>query len=77
VAWAHFDEMSWPLPDERADCLENALRYDEAEDLTREDRLLAASIVAAYKALIDLSERERSSVVREIRQAMQTAADRG
>ncbi len=73
MPYTHFDEMSWPLPD---DNLERALRYDEAEDLTREDRLHAASIVAAYKALVNLPAHARSNVVREIRRAARPVGER-
>ena len=54
MKWAHFDEMTWPLPD--AD-LNHALRYDET--VTKTERLCAASVLDAYAALIEMPERRR------------------
>jgi hypothetical protein len=45
-SFAHFDEMCWPLPNPG---LEWRLRYGKP---TREDILVAASILNAYQSLV-------------------------
>jgi hypothetical protein len=59
-----FDDMNWPLPDTD---LAWRLRYGNP---TREDLLRSASILSAYYALIDHSQKRRNyiaSVIKENR----------
>jgi hypothetical protein len=63
---------TWPTPmygkdDEGG--LEWRLRYANAEQLVK-DRFCAASVVAAYGALIMLPEKRRREVIRDLRAAM-------
>ena len=66
---AHFDGMSWPLPDE----LEYTLRYGTP---SRGDILMAASIVSAYQELIFCTDKKRRTVVRELRKAIKPTPER-
>ncbi len=68
----HFADMTWP----RADTdLGWKLRYAE-DSLTREDRLVLASIVDAYNALVmEKTCAQRNRVVSGLRKAMSAALD--
>lgn len=72
LRWCSFDEMVWPRPDEAMNALEWRLRYDQV--VTAEDRLAAASIVAAYRELIYAPGDKRDAVVRELRAAVRAVA---
>lgn len=69
--YANFDGMVWPLPN---DDLEYRLRYAgyPGKDFifSMEDRLVAASILAAYGQLISISEKQRNFIVKLIREAI-------
>jgi hypothetical protein len=58
----HFDGMAWPNPDDPLE-VEQALRYGEP---TTEQRMVAASMIAAYKQLVEDNSRRRARMVREI-----------
>jgi hypothetical protein len=58
-------EMTWPLPDEGMDELEWRLRY--AGEVPKTDRLVAASILSAYRELVACNRRKRELVVRELK----------
>ena len=66
-AWASFDGMTWPLPSERLGEAEGNLRHGEA---TRADILLAASVIRAYRQMVNDPKRKRDAVVRRLREAM-------
>jgi hypothetical protein len=71
---AHFDGMAWPMPvDDPEHTLEWSLRYSTP---TRTELLRAASIVAAYRELIECTEAKRRSVVRKIRRAVNESVSR-
>ena len=64
----NFDGMCWPVPCERLDALEHCLRYDhEITHFSMEDRLLAASVIAAYKDLIQKTNIRRNAICKELR----------
>jgi hypothetical protein len=60
-----FDGMAWPVPCQRMDEIEYALRYnpESADEL----RLIAASVISAYGALISMPSRQREAIIRELR----------
>lgn len=61
----HFGEMAWPAPDAAMSQLEWNLRYGS---VTENDKLAAASVIAAYSALImRKSQKQRNSICSEIR----------
>jgi hypothetical protein len=69
----HFDGMSWPraiIDDDDGCTLEWRLRYG-ANPPSREDVLMAATYIAAYRALVWKTTRQRDVVVRELRNAEQ------
>lgn len=66
----------WTLPYDHPDGgLEWRLRYSTPEQLVK-DRFLAASVVACYRALIQLPEKRRRSVIRQLRAGIAAAATR-
>lgn len=74
---AAFDDMSWPRAGESCRELEWRLRYhkDELFDLTREDELIAASVLAAYHELVHCPRAKREAVVRRLRQVERLIAE--
>lgn len=64
--YLYFDGMAWPNPDDPYE-IEWRLRYGEP---TKADRLVAASYIAAYRQLIQDSQRVRSDKIRQIRAAL-------
>lgn len=65
--WLNFGEMAWPAPGERMDEIEHALRYGTP---SRKDVLAAASIIAAYRELVNAPRKKRDHVVRKLRSAL-------
>lgn len=66
-SFLYFDGMGWPNP-ERTAQLEYRLRYGPG--LTRGDQLVAASVMAAYRQLIELPRDSRQEVIKGIRAAL-------
>lgn len=62
-----FDGMSWPRCGEELHDLEWQLRHGIGS--LRRERAFAASVVAAYRALIEKPRRERDRIVAQIRSA--------
>lgn len=69
-----FDGMCWPLPNED---VENKLRYVTIDKLQQvplvldnNDLLIAAQIMAAYRAMISKTRDQRQKIVSEIRKEM-------
>ena len=60
------DGGTWPVPDDGLAELEWRLRYGTP---TRSDLLTAASVMAAYRQLIEATEAQRNRVVRALREA--------
>lgn len=60
------NDMTWPSYDQ--DDLEWQLRYGREQDVI-ESRLRLASIVAAYKALIELTQSRRNMICKALRNA--------
>lgn len=60
-----FDGMTWPAPCERLGDIEYALRY--APEVSKNERLVAASVISAYMHLVRMPERTRRLRIREIR----------
>ena len=64
----HFDGMCWPVPCERLHSLEHSFRYQPRGAVySMEDRLLAASVIAAYKDLIQKPNIRRNAICKELR----------
>lgn len=59
-----FDGQTWPVPGERMDEVEWQLRYGEP---TAQARLIAASVLAAYRTLINCSSAKRNQVASKLR----------
>jgi hypothetical protein len=73
------DGTLWALdyPENDEDSLEWVLRYGSPA-MREEQRLIVASIVASYKALINCgSQRRRNEVVREILYTLHAATETG
>jgi hypothetical protein len=69
------DGQTWPLAGESAVDIEGALRH--GGELSRSARLIAASIVAAYRELVmERSGEERGRVVAGLREAERVARER-
>jgi hypothetical protein len=64
-----FDGMSWPIPTERTRDIEHKMRYAR-DKLTDGDLLLAASVLDAYREMVNCSARKRDVAVNGIRAAM-------
>lgn len=60
------DGPCWPCPGEAMNELDWRLRHDN-ERLTRNDQVMAASIISAYRELIALPRVRREVIVRELR----------
>ena len=68
--------MCWPVPGKRLDQLEYALRYgSEVAGFDMKDRLLAASVIAAYQDLVWSTNSKRNEVSRELRKGPGIADD--
>jgi hypothetical protein len=69
--YRHFDGMSWPYPGDELNDLEDLLRYgpDDLSDtsVTREQELLIASVLAAYRDLVWSTISKRNRVIKELR----------
>lgn len=65
-SYLNFDGMTWPNPADPND-VEWALRYGEP---TREQRMVAASFIAAYRQLVADSQRRRNEKARGILRAV-------
>lgn len=59
-----FDGMTWPLAGGAIGDLEWRLRYGVA---SRNDLLVAASVLSAYMALVNRTERDRRLIIRALR----------
>lgn len=61
--YRHFDGMCWPAKGERLTEIQWQLRYGDPVA----NRFVAASIVDAYAALIDMTAKRRNEIIRELR----------
>ena len=66
VPYLHFDGMAWPNPEDPRS-VEWRLRYGRP---SRDDLMVAASFIGAYKQLVADPVRERNAKVAGIRRAM-------
>lgn len=73
-AYRHFDTMCWPVPGERISQLAWTLAHSEP---TKEDLLVAASVLSAYAHLIKLPQKRRNEIVRELRKGPSDGTARG
>lgn len=72
----NFNGMCWPVPGKRLEELEDALRYKpKTAWLDMKDRLLAASVIAAYRDLIWSTNARRNEISRELRKSPEIAND--
>lgn len=69
-AFASFDNMSWPVPGERLQALEHQLRYGEP---SATDLQWAASVISAYRQMVNDPRTKREHVVRTLRKVMSDA----
>ncbi len=60
--FAVFDGMAWPKPGERVSNIQHKMRYADHK-LTRDDLLIAASVLCAYGALVARDTEDRESIV--------------
>lgn len=78
--WARFDDnTTWSLPpdyDDEGPTLEWTQRYGSDEAILKQ-RLVVASVLACYEALILLPSRARNERVKAIREAMKQRAAAG
>jgi len=58
-------DMMWPAPGKRMDDIGWKIRYSER--ITISDRILAASIIDAYKQMIQDPQKKRNFIVSELR----------
>jgi hypothetical protein len=73
-AYRHFEGMTWPVPGERLDELESALRFAERGAVfSISERLVIASFLSAYRELVALPARVRDARVRELRKGPRTS----
>jgi len=72
----HFNGMSWPLPSDRMNDLEDALRY-RPRIFSQRDRLLMASVLAAYRTLIWDTQSRRNAIAKELKSYGWTQGDDG
>lgn len=64
----NFNGMCWPVPCERLEDLEHSLRYKPIDAVfTMQDRLLAASVIAAYEDLIWSPNNRMIDIARHLR----------
>lgn len=65
-----YDLMTWPNPDDPAE-VEWRLRFARmlGLEITSGDRMIAASVMHAYQALIEMPQRERNQRISQIRAA--------
>jgi hypothetical protein len=61
---AHFDFMAWPLPNAKAGEIEWRLRHGQA---TQSDLLFAASVMSAYRQMVNDPVKKRQKVVAVLR----------
>jgi hypothetical protein len=59
----HFDEQCWPCPGEEMDNLSYTMRYGVP---TKEDFLVAASIIDAYGDIVRATQKKRNTVIKEL-----------
>jgi hypothetical protein len=72
----NFKGMCWPVPGKQLEELEDALRYEpKTAWLDMKDRLLAASVIAAYRDLVWSTNAKRNEVSRELRKGPGIADD--
>lgn len=66
--------MTWPNPDDPRE-VEWRLRFATTFglEIRSADRMVAASVMHAYRALIEMSQRDRNQRVSQIRAAMKEA----
>ena len=64
--YARFDGMCWPCPGPALDRLQDSLRYEKAPP-NSSDRMVAASVIAAYKQMIGDTRAKRQRVVTALR----------
>lgn len=63
--FANFDDMCWPQPGEELSAIEWRLRYAQP---SKEDLLMAASVISAYSGLvIRKTQKQRNYVCKKLR----------
>lgn len=62
--YRHFSGMCWPVCGERLSDIHRSLVYGEP---TREELLVCASVLSAYRHLIELPIEKRNAIIRELR----------
>ena len=72
--YAHFDGMTWPRPGEGLAELEWRLRYAQ-DAVTETDKLVCASIVAAYTELVKATQKRRNGICQQLKDEAITALE--
>lgn len=70
----HFDGMAWPVPCKRTAELVRTLVYG---DPTKNDLLLAAAVIEAYRQIFADTAAQRALVVREVRKGPNVTPNTG
>ena len=72
------DETTWPTPmdgDETRESVEWILRHGTPEQVVK-FRMLAASIISAYRHMISLPRTQRDQIIRDLRKATRPSPER-
>lgn len=64
-SYIRFDGMTWPDPSDPEE-ISYQLTWGDAESV----RLIAASYVRAYAALVEMPQRRRATIIRELRKRL-------
>ena len=62
----HFNEMAWPVPDSPCSEIAWRLRYSSTP-ITMSDRYYTASIIDAYRELINCPDEKRKLIIKRLR----------
>lgn len=62
--YKHFNGMCWPIPSEDMGELEWRLRYSS---ITEGEKMVVASVLSAYRELINLPQKKRNEIIKELR----------
>lgn len=62
--YKHFNGMCWPIPSEDMGGLEWRLRYSS---ITEGEKMVVASVLSAYRELINLPQKKRNEIIKELR----------
>ena len=67
MSYREFDNMTWPAPSEALGEIAWRLTWQQGE-ISKTDRIIAASVISAYCQMVSDPETKRRKVIRELRQ---------